>query len=71
MCKLMIAVTVLASIPVLFALKAEAATPGPISVLAGTAKSESLVDSAVACARRRVCGPRGCVWRSACAGRRW
>jgi hypothetical protein len=25
----------------------------------------------VACFRRRVCGPRGCVWRTWCRGRRW
>jgi hypothetical protein len=26
----------------------------------------------VACFRRRICGPRGCVWRTWCRGpRRW
>jgi len=32
-------------------------------------EATSLVEKA-ACVRRRVCGPRGCAWRTVC-GRRW
>jgi hypothetical protein len=68
MCKLIIAVTMLVSIPMLFVLEAQAAPPGPASVLQRAAKTASPLEAA-ACARRRVCGSRGCAWRTVC--RRW
>jgi hypothetical protein len=68
MCKLILAVTMLVSIPILFVLEAQAAPPGPTSVLQSAVKAASPVEAA-ACARRRVCGPRGCAWRTVC--RRW
>jgi hypothetical protein len=34
----------------------------------GTAGNTSVVEQ-VACRRTRVCGPRGCAWRTVC--RRW
>lgn len=71
MCKLIVAVTMLLSIPVLFVLQAQAATPGPASLLRTTIKAGSPIEAAAACVRRRVCGPRGCAWRSVCGGRRW
>ena len=70
MCKLIIAVTMLVTMPALFA-EAQAATPGPGSALHSTVKAESPVEAAAACARRRVCGARGCAWRTVCRGRRW
>jgi hypothetical protein len=71
MCKLIIAVTMLVTMPALFAVQTQAATPGPGSVLHRTIKAESPIEAAAACARRRVCGARGCAWRTVCGGRRW
>jgi hypothetical protein len=71
MCKLVVAVTILMSMPVLFVVHAQAATAGPASVLQGAAQAGSAIEAAAACARRRVCGARGCAWRTVCGGRRW
>ena len=54
----------------LLTLRAEAAVSAaaPANVRAAVG-STNLVEPA-ACWRRRVCGPRGCVWRTVCR-RRW
>jgi hypothetical protein len=69
MCKLIVAAAMLVAIPAFF-LQAQAATPGPGSISQSTVKAESPIET-TACARRRVCGPRGCAWRTVCGGRRW
>ena len=71
MIKLFVAVSILMSVPAVFTLPAQAATPGPASVLERAAKAASPVENAAGCARRRVCGARGCAWRTVCRGRRW
>jgi hypothetical protein len=69
MCKLIVAAAMLVAIPAFF-FQAQAATPGPGSISQSTVKAESPIET-TACARRRVCGPRGCAWRTVCGGRRW
>jgi hypothetical protein len=55
----------------LLPVQSEAATSGAFETLQTAAKEAGLVEPAAACVRRRVCGPRGCVWRTVCGGRRW
>jgi len=54
----------------LMPMQSEAATSGAFETLQSAAKEASLVEPA-ACVRRRVCGPRGCAWRTVCARRVW
>jgi len=46
-------------------IQTQAATPGPHETLQAAAKAGTLIEP-TACARRRVCGPRGCAWRTIC-----
>jgi hypothetical protein len=52
----------------LIAQRAEATVSAAPSGLRAAVGDTSLVEQA-RCWRRRVCGPRGCVWRTVC--RRW
>jgi hypothetical protein len=60
---------ILMAASMLMPLPARAATHGALQTLQAAIENTSLVESA-ACVRRRVCGPRGCAWRTVC-GRRW
>jgi hypothetical protein len=54
----------MASAAALLVPRAEAGISAPASGIPGAA---SAVEQAQAvCARRRVCGPRGCAWRTVC-----
>jgi hypothetical protein len=55
-------------IALLVSLEAQAGGPAITSDIRATLDATSTVEKA-ACVRRRVCGPRGCVWRTVC--RRW
>jgi hypothetical protein len=61
--------TAAVSAAALFTYRAEAAVSAAPASLRATVGHTSPVERAAACARRRVCGPRGCVWRTVC--RRW
>jgi hypothetical protein len=64
-----IATVAAVSAAVLFIHRAEAAPSAAPGDIAATIGSTSAVEPA-ACFRRRVCGPRGCAWRTVCR-RRW
>jgi hypothetical protein len=48
---------------VLLVPRAEAHVSMPAPIFPG---ATSAVEEAAVCARRRVCGPRGCAWRTVC-----
>jgi hypothetical protein len=56
---------IMASAAVLLVSRAEANVSAPASSILG---ATSAVEQAQArtCVRRRVCGPRGCAWRTVC-----
>jgi hypothetical protein len=62
---------VLMAVAALVATQSAEANSALASSTRATIGNTSAVEQ-VACFRRRVCGPRGCVWRNWCRGpRRW
>jgi hypothetical protein len=68
--KLLLPAMVVASVSALalFSQRAEAAAASAPAAIRATVGNTSIVEE-VRCWRRRVCGPRGCWWRTTC--RRW
>jgi len=68
---LLLAAAMLTTTLVFLPLQVQAGTYGSFEGLQAAAKAETTVEPAAACVRRRVCGPRGCAWRTVCGRRRW
>ena len=68
--KLLLPAMIVASVSALALLghRAEAAAASAPAAIRATVGNTSIVEEA-RCWRRRVCGPRGCWWRTTC--RRW
>jgi hypothetical protein len=64
----LIALTMMSAAALLVA-RADAGVSTLAPSIATIAGETSAVEQARTCARRRACGPRGCVWRTVC--RRW
>jgi hypothetical protein len=62
---LIFATAMLLSAAVLISKPAEALISGPSSGIQTAVKSADAIEKA-ACYRRRVCGARGCAWRTIC-----
>jgi hypothetical protein len=67
--ELMLSLVGMAMISAAALLMARADAAVPTASVATIAGETSAVEQAATCLRRRVCGPRGCAWRTVC--RRW